>query len=430
VRGRPRTDRSAICHPKARWELRTLYDPWAESRGTSKAGTHSLWLTHLLAKIESEENAAINWIEGHSTIILAAVICSSLAINFAILVNRGVFLGGDSLRFVDGADRVFHHVEFGGKQASYSGYIFFLVFLRYLQLSSVGVVAVQICFAAVAGLALYELANHLAGRVAGLLAAILFLLNPDIFRWNLFVLTDALYIDFVILACWAIWKASGSLWTKTLSFAVVLFASSIRPNGWLLPLIAVFYWILLEVKHRLAKISLIGALLVSFGFGLSRGQFFVSGIENESPLSALHNKVIIWGYPHPFEGALGSRSVDWKRLSLYVVKNPVSTMKLAALRVAAEFGHVRPFYSKLHNMALLLFLPAIYASAVYGFWQLRNEPLVLLMIAIVLYHTLIVAAFFADWDGRFLLYIFPLIGVLSSSGAVVWRRHVIKSTYF
>jgi Dolichyl-phosphate-mannose-protein mannosyltransferase len=217
--------------------------PCAEDGGNSEAGTHSLWMSHLVAKAERQENATINWIEGHSTIILAAVVCASLAINFAILANRGVFFGGDSLRYVDGTDRVFHHVELVGKQRSYSGYIIFLVFLRYLHLSNVGVVTIQICLAAVAGLALYELAKHLAGRMAGLLAAVLFLINPDIFRWNLFVLTDALYIDFVILACWAIWKASGSsLWAKTWPFAVVLYASSIRPNGWPLPLIAVSCW--------------------------------------------------------------------------------------------------------------------------------------------------------------------------------------------
>jgi len=292
-------------------------------------------------------------------------------------------------------------------------------------LSSLGVVTVQICLAAVAGLALYELAKHLAGRTAGLLATVLFLLNPDIFRWNLFVLTDALYIDFVILACWATWKTSGSsLWTKTLAFAVVLFASSIRPNGWPLPLIAVSYWILLQLKHSLAKVVLIAALFISFGYGLSRVQFFVSGIGNESPLRALNNKVIVWGYPPASGRVVGSESVDWRKLCLYVVRNPLSTMKVAGSRVAAEFGHVHPFYSRRHNVALLLFLPAIYASAVCGFFQLRNEPLVLLMIAIILYHTLIIAAFFADGDGRFLLYFFPLIGVLSSSGAVIWRRHL------
>jgi len=398
--------------------------PCAEDEGTSEAGTRSVCMSHLVAKIERQGNAAINWIEGHSTIILAAVVCASLAINFAILANRGVFLGADSLRYLDGADRVLHHAGLVGKQRSYSGYIFFLVFLRYLHLNNVGVAIVQVCVAAVAGLGLYELAKHLAGQMAGLLAAILFLLNPDIFRWNLFVLTDALYIDFVILACWAIWRASGSLLTKTLAFAVVLFASSIRPNGWPLPLIAVSYWIVLQMKNRLAKLILIAALFVSFGYGLSRVQLFVSGIENENPLRALNNNVIVWGYPHPFGGALDSESVDWTKLGLRVVRNPVSVMKLAGLRVTAEFAHVRPFYSKLHNIALFLFLPAIYASAVYGFCQLRNEPLVLLMIAIIFYHTLIIAAFFADWDGRFLLYIFPLIGVLSSSGAVVLRRHL------
>jgi hypothetical protein len=211
--------------------------------------------------------------------------------------------------------------------------------------------------------------------------------------------------------------------TKTLSLGVVLFASSIRPNGWPLPLIAVSYWIVLPQRNRLAKLILIVALFVSFGYGLSRVQFFVSGIENENPLRALNNNVIVWGYPHPFGGALDSESVDWTKLGLRVVRNPVSTLKLAGLRVAAEFAHVRPFYSRLHNIALLLFLPAIYASAVYGFCQLRNEPLVLLMSAIIVYHTLIIAAFFADWDGRFLLHIFPLIVVLSSSGAIIWRQH-------
>src|ERR1700681_1285174 len=148
--------------------------PCAEDRGTSEAGTHSLWMSHLETKGERQENAAIKWIEGHSTIILVAVVCTSLTINFAILANRGVYFGADSLRYLDGADRVFHHAGLVGKQRSSSGYIIFLVFLRYLHLTSVGVAIVQVCVAVLAGLALYELAKHLAGRLAGLLAAILF----------------------------------------------------------------------------------------------------------------------------------------------------------------------------------------------------------------------------------------------------------------
>src|SRR4029077_11130807 len=121
-----------------------------------------------------------------------------------------------------------------------------------------------------------------------------------------------------------IWKTSGSsLWRKNLSFAVVLFESSIRPNGWPLPLIAVSYWISLQLKHRLAKLVVIAALFISFGYGLSRVQLFVA----ETPLSALNNGVIIWGYPHAFVEPVGPRSLDWRKLGLYVVRNPVRTMK-------------------------------------------------------------------------------------------------------
>jgi hypothetical protein len=71
-------------------------------------------------------------------------------------------------------------------------------------------------------------------------------------------------------------------------------------------------------------------------------------------------------------------------------------------------------------------------SAVYGSYKLQNEPLVLLMIAIIFYHTLIIAVFFADWDGRFLLHFFPLIGVLSALELITWctcQRKVTRSRH-
>jgi hypothetical protein len=269
----------------------------------------------MLARVAHPVNAAINWLEDRSEIVLAAIICTSLAINCAILAIHGVFSGGDTSRYVDGADRVFHHVGLVGKDGSYAGYIFFLVFLRYLHVTNVGIVTVQICIAAVATLALYDLAKHLAGRMAGLLAAVLFLLNPDIFRWNLSILTDGLYSDFVVLACWAVWKTSGnSWWRKILSFAVVLFASSIRPDGWPLPLIAVSYWISLQLQNRLAKLVVIAMLFISFGYVLSHLQLLASGIENENPLSGLSNKVVIWGYPRAFGGRRTSGGLAVTRL--------------------------------------------------------------------------------------------------------------------
>ena len=92
---------------------------------------------------------------------------------------------------MDGSDRIVHHLGLVGKQSSYLGYILFLAFLlSQLHLRTMGVAIVQIGVAAIAGITVYELGNQLAGRIAGLLSVSVFLLNPDIIRWNLFVLTE------------------------------------------------------------------------------------------------------------------------------------------------------------------------------------------------------------------------------------------------
>lgn len=397
-------------------------------RGTSRSVARLLLCVGEPSAILGRQSIlAVNWIKRHSSLALASIICASLAINLIVLVDHGVSLGGDSPRYIDGANRILFHLTLAGKQSSYTGYILFLAFLGYLHLSAFGVTIVQIGFAVITGIAVYELAKHLAGQMSGLLATVIFLFTPDIFRWNRFILTDALYIDFVILVCWSAWKASErGFWTKTLSFAVVIFASSIRPDGWLLPLITLSYWILLEFRHRQTKLFLIMALVFVFGFGVSHIRFFVTGTGNECPVCALNDNVIIWGYPHPFEGPHDPKSLGWRYLAISVVKNPGRAMKLAISRIAVEYSGVRQYYSPRHDVAILPFLLSIYTAASYGLYRHRRDPLVLLIAAIILYHTLIIAVFFADWDGRFLDHFLPLIGVLASSGAVLWVQQITR----
>jgi hypothetical protein len=68
---------------------------------------------------------------------------------------------------------------------------------------------------------------------------------------------------------------------------------------------------------------------------------------------------------------------------------------------------------------ILLFLPTNYASAVYESYKLQNEPLVLLMIAIVFYHPLMSAAFFCRLGRQSSSILLPAAGVLSGSGAMI-----------
>ena len=54
--------------------------------------------------------------------------------------------------------------------------------------------------------------------------------------------------------------------------------------------------------------------------------------------------------------------------------------------------------------------------ALAGGYSARRKPLAQLAIAVILAHLLVVALTFADWDGRWLLYVLPLIGLLAAVG--------------
>ena len=115
----------------------------------------------------------------------------------------------------------------------------------------------------------------------------------------------------------------------------------------------------------------------------------------------------------------------------YVLRHPLETVHLAITRVATELIRARPFYPTLPNGILLAYLLPLYIFALLSFIRLRDKPLAYLLGAVVSGHLLIVAVTFADWSGRFLVYILPLIFVFSActiapllmtARSYVWRK--------
>jgi hypothetical protein len=88
-------------------------------------------------------------------------------------------------------------------------------------------------------------------------------------------------------------------------------------------------------------------------------------------------------------GAGASRSRESRQHDETPISASLGEIRACApiLLMATQYGYSAVLATDLH-------------SAVYGSYKLRNEPLVLLMIAIIFYHTLISAAFFADWTLR------------------------------
>jgi 4-amino-4-deoxy-L-arabinose transferase-like glycosyltransferase len=306
-------------------------------------------------------------------------------------------------------------------------YIATVALFKASGLGLVGVVAAQVLVAGLAACALYDLGRRLGGTWVGLLAAAASALNPDVVRWHVYILTDSLYISTVALVVWCVYTADS--WRSRLgSAALVLAAALLRPNGWLLVLVAGCYWggdfVKGWVTRGLALAALAGCFVLAFFTLLTLHPRLLTN----DPDQMLRRGEVIWGYPPArlamppdpapapagLPGALG-----------YALRHPWATARLAAARVGTELIHARPTYSALHNAAVLAVVLPLYLLAILGFVANRRHPLARLLAAVTVSHLLVQAVTYADWGGRFLLYIFPLIGVLSAAGTARALRLVM-----
>ena len=79
---------------------------------------------------------------------------------------------------------------------------------------------------------------------------------------------------------------------------------------------------------------------------------------------------------------------------------------------------VRPFYSDIHNLYLILFNFMIYPLAIYGILKLNFKLNIGInfIYSLILFFILAIGLSYVDWSGRFSLYIFPLLIIFSGIG--------------
>jgi 4-amino-4-deoxy-L-arabinose transferase-like glycosyltransferase len=368
-------------------------------------------------------------LQAYLTSPVAVAIClvlGSALVNLALLGWFGIQHGGDTARYLDGASNLLAGRPFQEKQTSYLGYVVAVAFFQSLGASTKGMVIFQIAVAALAALALYDLGRQLSGRFAGLLAAGLLIVNIDIARWHIYVLTDSLYISLVVLSTWFIHRAAEKAkWWYAGTAVLVLCAAFIRPNGWVIVPITAVYWIVRARVRQWVKYGAAALTLLTFLAGTAFIGSFRQGIQAEGPDMWLRQGVVIWQYngwrvPMPVEPH--DSEDGWVGSLGYPLRHPWPSARLAVGRVALELLHARPFYSATHNALVVIAVLMLYPLAVLGYLRLKSAPLARLMSAIIGSHMLIVALTFADWDGRFLLYVLPLICLFAACEAAEQTR--------
>ncbi|MDT7541866.1 MAG: hypothetical protein QOE33_1770 [Acidobacteriota bacterium] len=303
---------------------------------------------------------------------------------------------------------------------SYAGYALLIALCQFAGAGLPGVVLIQLCFAALAAVALYDLGRRLHGRMCGLMAATLFVVNPDIARWHVFILTDSLYISLVILSVWCVHTAArrGRQW-YVVALASLGLAALVRPNGLFLLAVAVLYLVSRAISRRSLRWLTNAGIIIALVLGTITVARFYPTSSNAHPEVTLRNGITgipQWRVAMPRDAA--PIKGQWCGALGYAARHPLASFRLAITRVSIELIHVRPFYSSRHNIGLWLTLPLLYLLALIGLKLNRDRSLAHLLILTIIAHLFVVALTFADWDGRYLLYMLSLIFLFSSCAAV------------
>jgi Dolichyl-phosphate-mannose-protein mannosyltransferase len=376
-----------------------------------------------------------NSVRGSRWLAIGAALVAVLFVVVNVdLARRGVRFGGDSGRYTGGAQSLLAGESLDDRQRLYAGYVALVALADELGVGLDGVVAIQIALIALGALALFDLGRQLAGPWVGLLAAALFVTSPDLTRftgWQAFILTDAPYASALAIAVWAIHRAGVRRGRWYLAGAIlVVFAASLRPQGWWLLPAALIYWVVPRMRPGRSRI--ISAAVVAVAFlavvALAPGQ--AGNTAAASPDKALREGLVIydssdWRVSMPAEGPSGRQG--WGDVAYYAVRHPIAGLRVAATRIAVEAAHARPFYTARRNAIIIGYLIPLYALAAIGLATCWREPVVRLAAALIALHLALVAAFFADYDGRWLVHVLPLVGLLAALGCASIARSLARA---
>ena len=366
------------------------------------------------------ESARADMLTGPALVALLVFVL----VNAALVMMSGVRIGGDSGMYLDGARALASGEPLSVRQPSYAAYIAFISVIQSIGGGMIGVVLAQVAAALGAAVVVGKMAAHLAGPVAAVIAILLFAIDVETNRWHAFILSDSLFLSMLTLATWLVYRARGLRRGATaLAVVVMLLAALVRPEGWFLLPAAVVFWIASATAGATRLIAatalvVLGGVLVFALLPRLSGNLAAVG-----PADMLRRGQTIWDFDGwriemPSDAVFNDGHASSADAIVYAWRHPPSTATLMAARVAVHFAHVRPYFSAAHNAFVVVWLAPVYVLAAAGFWMWRRHPLSQWCLAAIATQTVIVALTHADWDGRYLAHVLPLMYPFTAGGAV------------
>jgi len=346
----------------------------------------------------------------------------------------GVKLGNDSKFYLREAQNIINGESSILDYKSKFGYLLFLLPFLYLGLPLYSVVLFQILITSVAALCLYKITEKFFCKLSGVVCVGLFLLYFPLQIRNFYILTEILFIDIsIILFFFLVFFKK-----KYLPFVIVLllFLISIRPNGIVFVfsmLISLFLFLIKNKKYLYLGIYLILGCLIFFPII----NFLNAYLQDLNLIESL-NKGIIWGYSFQTGKICKSSCLSIELINndfpntlfgyfQFVSINFIEYFKIFFYKIFWMLLRARPYYSDLHNIYLLSLDLILYSSLLYGFIMKQKNLLSLDFINFyILFSIILVGLTFADWSGRFSLYILPFMMIFSSHGILIFVKKILK----
>ncbi|MEM0966822.1 MAG: hypothetical protein AAGJ81_11790 [Verrucomicrobiota bacterium] len=360
--------------------------------------------------------------------VALAVTGGFLVVSLAGWFYFGPRLGGDSERFLSGASNLATGGSFEGKQGNYFGYSMILVPLReWLGLGFGWIVWGQILSCAV-GVYFWTCQSSVVfGKAASILGGGLVVLYPGVWKWNLYVMTDGPFITTSLFAVggFLAWRTDHRLRWILISMVASLVGASLRPNGWVLLGVLWVFLLIFFLRYKWAqKVSV--AILLLAGLLLGMGMRNVAtGSLVEDPVYFLKQGIVVWGWQDwsfKMPTADSSDGDGWGEYIRYFLEHPMEVIGLWSARVGVSLVPLRPGFSIPNQLLTVVYLVPIYLFFVLGLRRIRSEYFWVLTYLVLAFFP--AALFFANWDGRWLDYLFPFLGPAVGVGALILLERI------
>ncbi|MFY0598269.1 MAG: hypothetical protein JXR03_01270 [Cyclobacteriaceae bacterium] len=323
----------------------------------------------------------------------------------------------------------------------YIGYVLFIYLIQIIseQIEAIAIAQYLLSFAAT--LALYGASVLLfENRKSALIASLCYILFLDLMSWNSYILCESFYTSMLCFSFLGLVKFhlnKRSFSNALLLIVTILITVISKPTGITLVVAigAVFiYKGALLITSRAFKVF-ISILMVSCTLLLINKMLTTYTIVDNDykkgeiiyGITSLPDKLEYQSLKvtPPDDLTLPPKQeAPLIRIASFIIQNPVYWLEMLSKKVFFLLSHIRPYWSIWHNLYVLAFLiPTYIFSLKYLFNREFSVSLKTFIFTYLAMHISIVGVTTAEWDGRFILPMLPvLFMIVSQSFVMSWDK--------